>query len=139
MISNHPKGLELPIAEGGKGWSGGQKQLVALTRLLISNPSVWLLDEPTASMDQQTAERCMVALKEAIKPEHTLVLVTHNPVLLSFVDRLVVVSNNKVVIDGPKDEVLKRLQTPVTVSKKTDAPATPDAGKVKQVKEEKKS
>jgi ATP-binding cassette subfamily C protein LapB len=139
VISNHPKGLELPIAEGGKGLSGGQKQLVALTRLLISNPAVWLLDEPTASMDQQTAERCMTALREAIKPEQTLVLVTHNPVLLSFVDRLVVVANNKVVIDGPKEEVLKRLQTPVTASKKTNAPTTPEAGSVKQVKEEKKS
>lgn len=120
VISNHPKGLELPIAEGGKGLSGGQKQLVALTRLLISNPSVWLLDEPTASMDQQTAERCMATLREAIKPEHTLVLVTHNPVLLSFVDRLVVIANNKVVLDGPKNEVLERLRAPTVPAKKTE-------------------
>ncbi len=111
VISNHPKGLELPIMEGGRGLSGGQKQLTALTRLLISKPSVWLLDEPTASMDQQTADRCMGALKQAIQPEHTLVLVTHNLQLLSFVTRLIVVANNRVVMDGSRDEVIERLRT----------------------------
>ena len=109
-ISSHPKGLELPITEGGRGLSGGQKQLVALTRLLISKPSIWLLDEPTASMDQQTADRCMLALREELKPEHTLVLVTHNLQLLNFVDRLIVVANNRIVLDGPKDEVIARLK-----------------------------
>lgn len=111
VISNHPKGLELPIMEGGRGLSGGQKQLTALTRLLISKPSVWLLDEPTASMDQQTADKCMGSLREAIKPEHTLVLVTHNLQLLNFVDRLIVVANNRIVLDGPRDEVIERLRT----------------------------
>lgn len=109
-IASHPKGLELPIAEGGRGLSGGQKQLVALTRLLISKPSVWLLDEPTASMDQQTADRCMHALRQSIRPEHTLVLVTHNLQLLAFVDRLIVVANNRIVMDGPKNEVIARLK-----------------------------
>lgn len=110
VISSHPKGLELPITEGGRGLSGGQKQLTALTRLLISKPSVWLLDEPTASMDQQTADKCMAALNQAIKPEHTLVLVTHNLQLLNFVDRLIVVANNRVVLDGPKDQVIERIK-----------------------------
>ena len=109
-IANHPKGLELPITEGGRGLSGGQKQLVALTRLLISKPNTWLLDEPTASMDQQTADRCLKILHEEIKPEHSLILVTHNAQLLTLVDRLVVVSNNRIVLDGPKDEVIARLK-----------------------------
>lgn len=51
LVAGHPKGLDLPIAEGGAGVSGGQKQLIAMTRLLLSNPEIWLLDEPTASMD----------------------------------------------------------------------------------------
>ncbi len=125
VIANHPKGLELPIMEGGRGLSGGQKQLTALTRLLISKPSVWLLDEPTASMDQQTADKCMATLKEAIKPEHTLVLVTHNMQLLTFVDRLIIVANNRIVLDGPRDEVINRLkgaQTQPTAQAQTQAP-----------------
>ena len=125
-ISSHPKGLELPITEGGRGLSGGQKQLVALTRLLISKPSIWLLDEPTASMDQQTADRCMLALREELKPEHTLVLVTHNLQLLNFVDRLIVVANNRIVLDGPKDEVIARLKGAQPNAARTNPPvATP--------------
>ncbi len=125
-IANHPKGLELPITEGGRGLSGGQKQLVALTRLLISKPSIWLLDEPTASMDQQTADRCLGALREEIKPEHTLVLVTHNLQLLNFVDRLIVVANNRIVLDGPKDEVIARLKgAQVNAARATPPAATP--------------
>jgi ATP-binding cassette subfamily C protein LapB len=111
-ISKHPKGLELPIAEGGKGLSGGQRQLVAFTRLLISHPHIWLLDEPTASMDSLTEERCKAVLHAELKPEDTLILVTHKPNLLSLVDRLVVIVNHQILMDGSKDEILKRLATP---------------------------
>lgn len=116
-IANHPKGLDLMIAEGGKGLSGGQRQLVAFTRLLLSHPSIWLLDEPTASMDTATEQKCMAVLKSCIKPVHTLVLVTHKLNLLSMVDRVICIANHQVIFDGPRDEVLKRMaamnKTPV--------------------------
>jgi ATP-binding cassette subfamily C protein LapB len=108
-IANHPKGLDLVIAEGGKGLSGGQRQLVALTRLLISHPSVWLLDEPTASMDHATEVACINAVKNELKPEDTLVLVTHKTSLLPLVNRIIVVVNHQILMDGPRDEILKRL------------------------------
>lgn len=108
-ITNHPKGLELMIAEGGKGLSGGQRQLVALTRLLLSNPRIWLLDEPTASMDEQTEQRCIQVLRENVSSDHTMLLVTHKLSLLALVNRLIVVANNKIVIDGPRDHVVAQL------------------------------
>jgi len=111
-ISNHPKGLDLLIAEGGKGLSGGQKQLVALTRLLVSNPSIWLLDEPTASMDNATEVRSMAALRNAIKPSDTLILVTHKLSSLSMVDRIICIADHQIVMDGPRDEILKKLSAP---------------------------
>jgi len=109
-ITNHPQGLDLKIAEGGKGLSGGQRQLVALTRLLLSEPNIWLLDEPTASMDEQTEHRCIQVLREASASDQTLVLVTHKPALLSMVDRIIVVAGHQVTMDGPKEQVLTKLR-----------------------------
>ena len=119
MVSQHPRGLDLPIHEGGQGLSGGQKQLVALTRMLLNRPQVMLLDEPTASMDDAREDQCIRALKKASEDANTLILVTHKPALLCLVDRLLVVSQGKVVMDGDKQEVLNRLQgKPVTKAPK---------------------
>lgn len=109
LVSGHPKGFDLEIAEGGSGVSGGQKQLVALTRLLLAHPKVWLLDEPTAAMDEQTESVALNALRQEIAPEQTLVLVTHKPLLLRLVDRIVVLTPEGIAMDGPRDAVLGAL------------------------------
>ncbi|MFC7050153.1 ATP-binding cassette domain-containing protein [Emcibacter nanhaiensis] len=110
FISSHPQGLDLTITEGGNGVSRGQKQLIAFTRLLLSHPEVWLLDEPTASMDDGSERSCLMALRQMISPENTLVLVTHKPALLNLVQRIIVVTSAGVVMDGPRDMVIARLQ-----------------------------
>lgn len=110
LIASHPRGLDMPIFEGGSGVSGGQKQLIALTRLLLANPSAWLLDEPTAAMDEATEQKSLAALRRAIRPEHTLILVTHKPLLLDLVERLIVLLPGGGVMDGPKQAVLDHLR-----------------------------
>lgn len=110
LVASHPQGLDMPIFEGGHGVSGGQKQLIALTRLLLSRPVAWLLDEPTAAMDEATEQRSLATLRQAIAPEQTLILVTHKPVLLGPVDRLIVLLPGGGVMDGPKAAVLDRLR-----------------------------
>lgn len=110
LIASHPQGLDMPIFEGGNGVSGGQKQLIALTRLLLSRPSAWLLDEPTAAMDEATEQRSLACLRQAIGPAQTLILVTHKPVLLNLVDRLIVLLPDGGVLDGPKAAVLDHLR-----------------------------
>jgi ATP-binding cassette subfamily C protein LapB len=119
VISDHPKGLMQDITEGGMGLSAGQRQLVNLTRLYLRRPTVWLLDEPTASMDRQTEGVVLQSLRNSLQAQHTLVVVTHKPELLVLVNRIIVVAQHQVVLDGPRDEVLARLNNP--------APATTGA------------
>lgn len=111
VIAGHPQGLNLQIAEGGKGLSGGQRQQLAFTRLLLKMPDVWLLDEPTASMDALTEGACLKAMVESITDQNTMLLVTHKPTMLNLVSRIILVVNNQIVMDGPRDEVLARLST----------------------------
>ncbi|ALU90231.1 ATP-binding cassette domain-containing protein [Herbaspirillum rubrisubalbicans] len=110
LVSAHPKGLDLPIQEGGRGLSGGQRQLVAFTRLLLCRPDIFLLDEPTASMDEDLERHCLNVLNEEINGGRTLVVVTHKPAFLPMVERVIVVVGNRIVLDGPRDAVLARLR-----------------------------
>jgi ATP-binding cassette subfamily C protein LapB len=110
LVSEHPMGLDLPIFEGGKGLSGGQKQLLAFTRMVLARPNVMLLDEPTASMDDGLEARCLQVLQSPELARSTLLLVTHKMSLLPLVQRLVVVAQGRVVLDGPRDAVLAQLR-----------------------------
>lgn len=111
VIATDQRGLERTIAEGGIGLSGGQRQLVHITRALLRQPTIWLLDEPTASMDHALEVRVVQALQEELRarPRSTLVLVTHKPQMLALVDRVIVFAQQRVVLDGPRDEVLRKL------------------------------
>lgn len=110
-IGQHPRGLGLEIAEGGRGLSGGQRQLVGLTRLMLAEPKVLLLDEPTASMDAELEERVMAAIFEALDTQGVAVIVTHKPRLLKHVSRVIVMDRGRVVLDGPRDVVLQALKS----------------------------
>ena len=105
-IQNHPSGLEINISEGGKGLSGGQRQLVGLTRMLLARPKVLLLDEPTASMDTRLEEFVMNHLFEQLSDDSVIVVATHKAGVLKHVNRIVVMDSGKVSLDGPKQEVL---------------------------------
>ena len=102
------RGYDMEIGEGGRGLSGGQRQLVALTRALLAEPRVLLLDEPTSAMDNATEQRAMRAVLE-LSPGCTLVLVTHKHTLLGLVDRVAVIDAGRCVADGPRAAVLQAL------------------------------
>ena len=119
LITNHPKGLALPISEGGRGISGGQKQLVAMTRTLIAEPTVLLLDEPTASMDAVSESKIVATLKSKLSAGVTLLVATHKSALLPLVDRILVMQGARVVMDGPRDLVLAKLSGSPPVSSTT--------------------
>ncbi len=110
VINGHPRGLGLEISEGGRGLSGGQRQLVGLTRLALARPKVLLLDEPTASMDGQLESFVTERLFSRLPREHVLVVVTHKMSLLRHFSRLVIVDRGRIVMDGPRDTVLDRMR-----------------------------
>lgn len=111
IVAAHPKGLDRPIMEGGKGLSGGQKQLVAFTRLILCNPSILLLDEPTASMDDEQEKQCLAVLAQEAKfASKTMIIVTHKPSIMPLVSRIIIVAGTGIVMDGPRDVVLRQLE-----------------------------
>jgi ATP-binding cassette, subfamily C, bacterial LapB len=109
LITGQPKGLELEISEGGRGVSGGQRQLIGLTRLVLSKPKLWLLDEPTGAMDADHEGRVMALLQGQLGATDCAIVSTHKTALLPLFNRLWVVQNGRVVLDGPRDDVLARL------------------------------
>jgi len=108
VAAGHPMGWELPVGESGCLLSGGQRQLVALTRCLVTQPQILLMDEPTSSMDAQSEAAFLRHLRDSTG-ERTLVMVTHRPAVLDLVQRVVVIDGGRVVLDGPKDQVLAAL------------------------------
>lgn len=112
LVQQDASSLERIIQEGGRGLSGGQRQMVLLSRLILRNPQIVLMDEPTASMDEQLEEQVIRQMKSWLEGR-TLVLVRHRPALLKLVERLIVVDNGRVIADGPKEQILKAVSTPL--------------------------
>lgn len=107
FISRHPSGYDLKLAERGEGLSGGQRQAISLARALVGRPPILLLDEPTASMDVQTERQVMRRLQEEAK-DRTVIVITHRVSLLELVDRVIVIDNGQVAMDGPKSALNSR-------------------------------
>ena len=102
------RSLDMPIFEGGQGLSSGQRQFVLLARTLIGQPQVLMLDEPTSNMDDAGEALAIARLKDWTSGR-TLVLVSHRMAALQLVDRICVVEDGRIVLDGPRDEVLGML------------------------------
>lgn len=108
-VAKHPMGLDLPISELGQGLSGGQRQGVAIARALLGQPALFLFDELSSAMDNQS-EAQVVQQISALAAGKTMVIATHRASLLQLVDRIVVLDGGRVVADGPKAEVLDALK-----------------------------
>ena len=102
-------GLEHVILEGGNGLSGGQIQSLLLARLLLRHPTVALLDEPTAAMDEVSERHFIDGLKTWAQGR-TLVIATHRMRVLELVDRVIVIDNGAILLDQPKDAALRTMQ-----------------------------
>jgi len=110
FVSRHPRGYDMPVGERGGNLSGGQRQAVAIARLLLARPKIIFLDEPSGAMDLASERRLINNLATAFGPETTIVISTHRYSMLELVDRLIVLDAGRVIADGPKAAVIEELQ-----------------------------
>jgi ATP-binding cassette subfamily C protein LapB len=113
MVASHPRGLDMPLTEAGGGLSGGQRQLVAIARMMLRDPTLVFLDEPTSMMDQTTETKVIEVLGAWLKGR-TLVLSTHRLQLLVWVERIALMDQGRILLEGPREEVLKKLSTGIS-------------------------
>src|SRR6266704_1038787 len=97
FIAGHPMGYDMPISEGGRSLSGGQKQAIGLARVLIRQPRILFLDEPTAHFDIRSEAEFLERLKAIRGERMTIIISTHRLSLLSMFDRLLLFDNGRLV------------------------------------------
>lgn len=89
-IKNHPSQL-----------SGGEKQRVAIARVLVNNPEVIFADEPTGNLDSKTEREIMDILVNLNKKGHTIILITHEKSVANYTNRLIFMRDGLITKDGP--------------------------------------
>ena len=123
MVSAHPLGLNMPVTEAGGGLSGGQRQMLAIARMMLREPRLVFMDEPTANMDQGTETQVITVLKGWLRGR-TVLMSTHRPQLLDWADTVAVIDRGQCVAIGPKQEMIEKLSRGVQVpAQRTDQSA----------------
>ena len=108
FIIDLPDGYATENGEAGQRLSGGQRQRISIARALVGDPAVLLLDEPSGSLDRQAEEELRTTLIDLAK-EHTVILVTHSPLMLQGCDNLIALDRGKIALAGPAKDILPRL------------------------------
>lgn len=101
-----PDGLETEVGERGGQLSMGQRQLVALLRVLIQNPAIFILDEATASVDPFTERQIQQALDLILK-DSTSILIAHRLSTVKSADRIIVLDRGKIIEEGTHESLLE--------------------------------
>lgn len=133
FVRGHSSGLDLQVGERGMALSGGQRQSISIARALVRNPAILIMDEPTSNMDNTSEQRFQQRLSH-YKGLKNMICITHRTSLLGLVDRIIVLENGKIVADGPKDLVLKKLGGGNAVEASQKKPVKKPVKKAKKLK-----
>jgi len=100
-----PDGLATVVGEAGKSLSMGQRQIVALARVLLQDPAIIILDEATASIDPLTEAQIQEGL-DIVLAQRTAILIAHRLSTIQFADRILVMREGRIVEEGAHDQLL---------------------------------
>jgi PrtD family type I secretion system ABC transporter len=109
MVSRFPHGYETDIGLAGNLLSGGQRQRVGLARAFYGDPKLVVLDEPNSNLDDKGEKALVEAMMASTKKGNSVVVISHRPSILAFVDMIMVLQDGMIVAYGPKDEVMAKL------------------------------
>jgi ATP-binding cassette, subfamily B, multidrug efflux pump len=107
FIRRLPKGYETPLSESGNNLSQGQKQLLAIARAILSNPSILILDEATSSVDTRTELNIQEAMLKLMKGR-TSFIIAHRLSTIRDADTIMVIDNGEIVESGSHDELINK-------------------------------
>ena len=105
FVSAHPEGLDMPVAQGGINFSGGQRQRLAIARAVIRRPAVYLFDDAFSALDVHTDARVRAALRE-VSADATVLIVSQRISTVAEADQVVVIDNGAVVGTGTHESLL---------------------------------
>ena len=94
-LAGLPNGLDTDVGERGGNLSMGQRQLVALARVLLKNPAIFILDEATASVDPFTETQIQEGL-DTIMEDRTAIVIAHRLSTVKHADRIIVMKNGRI-------------------------------------------
>ncbi|MCD6545681.1 MAG: ABC transporter ATP-binding protein [Thermotogae bacterium] len=107
FIKRLPRGFEEPVMERGAILSAGQRQLIALARVMVFDPKIVVLDEATANIDSET-ENLILKAMERIMEGRTTIVIAHRLSTIKNADKIIVIINGKVVEIGTHEELLMK-------------------------------
>jgi ATP-binding cassette subfamily B protein len=107
MIRDLPEGLDTVVGDRGHRLSGGEKQRLAIARLLLKAPDVVILDEATAHLDSENEALVQDALSNALK-DRTSIVIAHRLATIRQADQIVVLENGSIVEQGSHEELLSK-------------------------------
>jgi ATP-binding cassette subfamily C exporter for protease/lipase len=111
MILRLPKGYDTPMGEAGSLLSAGQRQRIALARAVYGKPSLLVLDEPNANLDEAGELALARSVQEFKAMGKTVVLVSHRTSVLALADRVLVLRDGTVHYEGPLDDEMRRTRS----------------------------
>ena len=105
-IMSLPKGYNTILTENATNFSGGQKQLLAIARTLLSKAEILIFDEVTSSLDTLLVEK-IKDIFENLKLDHTILIITHKKDVMKIADKIVVLNKGKIVGEGSHKELMR--------------------------------